>query len=106
MSLQVLGIQKLPGLNGLLLELIGIEGGNALLGGAVFFVLQAGFLQPVQQTVPRQQQRGPVADLQVFRCNGNALGAYVLHLRPQALTVHGHAVAQNIDHALAEDAGG
>ena len=99
-------IEEFPGHDGLFLELVGVEGGDALLGGAVFFVLQAGLLQAVQIPVPGQQQGGPVADHQVVRRNGHALGGDVLYLLPQALAVQGHAVAQDVDHAVPEDAGG
>ena len=56
--------------------------------------------------MPGQQQRGPVTDLQVLGGNGNALAGDIHDLVPQALAVQGHAVAQNVHHALAEDAGG
>ncbi len=99
-------IEEFPGHDGLFLELVGVEGGDALLGGAVFLVLQAGLLQAVQIPVPGQQQRGPVADFQVVRRDGNALGDDLLHFLPQALTVQGHAVAQDVDDAVPENAGG
>ena len=73
---------------------------------AVLLVRQTGLLQAVQVPVPGQQQGGPVADLQVLRGDGHALAGDVLHLGPQALAVQGHAVAQDVHHALAEDAGG
>ncbi|MPM53557.1 hypothetical protein SDC9_100325 [bioreactor metagenome] len=100
------GIQQFSCLHGLLLEFIRIKGGNALLRGAVFLVGKALLLQPVQQAVPRQQQRRPVADFQILRSDGHALAPDVLHLGPQTLAVHSHAVAQNIHHARAENTGG
>ena len=62
MGLQVLGVQQFTGQDRLLLVLVGIEGGDALLGGAVLLILQALLLQSVQLPVPGQQQTGPFAD--------------------------------------------
>ena len=76
------------------------------LGGAVLLVLEARFLQRVELAVPRQQQRGALADLQVLRCNRHACGAQGLDLVIQVLAVERHAVAENVHHALAEDAAG
>ena len=86
--------------------LVGVEGGDALLGGAVLLICKALLFQVVQITVPGQKQAGPVADLQIFRGDGDALGHHVLHLRPEALAVHGHAVAQDVHHPVPKNAGG
>ena len=56
MGLQARRIQQLTGLNGFFLVLIGVERRDALLGGAVFLVLEPRLLQRVQLPVPRQQQ--------------------------------------------------
>ena len=106
MGLQVVGIQQLTGLNGLFLVLVGIERSDALLGGAVHLVLQAGLLQRVQLPVPRQQQGSPMADHQILRRDADACGAERLHLLHQIFAVQRHAVAQNVHHAAAENAGG
>ena len=71
-----------------------------------FLSCQPGFLQPVQLPVPGQQQGGPVADFQILRRNGHAGGADGVHLTEQVLAVQRHAVAQNVHHALPENAGG
>ena len=106
MGLQVLRIQKLSGLNGLFLVFIGIEGGDALLGGAVLLVLETGLLQCIQLPVPRQQQGGPVADQQVFRGNGHSGGPQRLDLRQEIFAVQRHAVAEDVHDTLVENAGG
>ena len=106
MLLQVLGVQQLPGHHRLFLIPVGIEGGDALLGGAVFLVRQTGFLQTVQLPVPRQQQGSPVADLQILRGDGHTGGPDGVHLIQQVFAVQGHTVAQNVHHALPENAGG
>ena len=106
MPLQILGVEELTRLQGLLLVLIRVEGGDALLGGAVLLVLEALLLQGVQLPVPGQEQGGPVADLQVLRGDGDAGGPDALHLVIKILAVQGHAVAQDVHHALPEDAGG
>ena len=103
---QLLRVQQLTGHDGLLLVFIGIEGGNALLGGAVLLVRQTGLLQAVQIPVPGQQQGGAVADLQILGGDGHALRHHVLHLDPQVLAVQSHAVAQDVHHAIPENAGG
>ena len=103
---QGLPIEQLAGQEGLFLILIGIEGGDALLGGAIGMILQAGFLQAVQLAMPGQQQGGPIADAQVIRRQGDALGADLLHLDPEVFQIQGHAVAQDVQDALPEDAGG
>ena len=103
---ELLGVEKLPGHDRLFLVFVGVEGGDALLGGAVLLIRKALLLQVVQITVPGQQQAGPVADLQIFRGDGDALGHHVLHLRPEALAVHGHAVAQDVHHPVPKNAGG
>ena len=105
MGFQILGIQKFAGHDGFLLVLIRIEGGNTLLSGAVLFICQTGFLQRIQIAVPGQQQGSAVTDLQVFGSQRNTLAHHILHLDPQVFAVHGNTVAQNVDHALAEDAG-
>ena len=53
---QVFRIEELAGLNRLFLIFVRVEGGDSLLGRAVFFILQALFLQFIQQNVPRQHQ--------------------------------------------------
>ena len=42
----------------------------------------------------------------IFRRDGHALVHDVGHLSPQALAIQSHAVAQDVHHTLAEDAGG
>ena len=106
MGLQVLRIQKLSGLNGLFLIFIGIEGGDALLGGAVLLVLETGLLQCIQLPVPRQQQGGPVADQQVFRGNRHSGGPQRLDLRQEVFAVQRHAVAEDVHAPFVENAGG
>ena len=106
MRLEVLGVEQLAGEHGLLLILVGIERRDALLGGAVLLVLEARFLQRVELAVPRQQQGGALADLQVLRCNRHTCGAQGLDLVIQVLAVERHAVAENVHHTLAEDAAG
>ena len=106
MGAELPGVEEFPSHDGLFLELVGVEGGDTLLGGAVFLVLQAGLLQAVQIPVPGQQQGGPVADHQVVRGDGHALGGHLLDFLPQALAIQGHAVAQDVDHAVPENAGG
>ena len=103
---ELLRIEQLSCEDGLLLILIRIERRDALLGGAVLLVRETGLFQRIQLPVPGQQQRGSVADLQIFRRDGYALGHHILHLIPEVLAVQRHAVAQNVDHALAENAGG
>ena len=56
MADQVFRIEELAGLNRLFLIFVRVEGGDSLLGRAVFFILQALFLQFIQQNVPRQHQ--------------------------------------------------
>lgn len=56
--------------------------------------------------MPGQQQGGPVADLQIVGGDGHSLAHHILHLVVQAFAVQGYAVAQNVYHALTEDAGG
>ena len=62
MLLKMLRVKQLASHDGLFLIFIGIEWGNALLGGAIFLVRKASFFQTIQFPVPRQQQRCPVAD--------------------------------------------
>ena len=106
MGLQVVGVQQLAGQDRLLLVLVGIEGGDALLGGAVLLVLQALLLQSVQLPVPGQQQAGPLADHQVLRGDVHAAPADGFDFLEQVLAVQGHAVAQNVHDTGAENAGG
>ena len=96
MGLQVLGVQQLSGQHGLFGEFIRIEGGDALLGGAELLIGQPGFLQTIQITMPGHQQRGSVADFQVFGGQGHALGLHFLHFFPEVFRVQGHAVAQDL----------
>ena len=56
--------------------------------------------------MPGQQQRGPVADFQILRGDGNALAGNVLDLIPETFRIQRHAVAQNVYHTRAEQAGG
>ena len=106
MGLQVLGVQQFTGQDRLLLVLVGIEGGDALLGGAVLLVLQALLLQGVQLPVPGQQQTGPLADQQVLGGDVHAALADGVDLLEQILAVQGHAVAQDVHDTGAENAGG
>ena len=106
MLLQMLGVEQLSGHHRLFLVLVGIEGGDALLGGAVLLVSQPGFLQTVQLPVPGQQEGGPVADLQILRGDGHPGGPEGVHLRQQVFAVQRHAVAQNVYHTFPENAGG
>ena len=106
MLLQLFGVHQFPCQNGFLLIFIGIEGGNALLRGTVFLVLQAKLLQLVKLPVPGQKQRSPVADHQVFGGQGNALSGDSFHFLPEIFRVQCHAVAQNVHHTRAENAAG
>ncbi len=106
MGLQVLGIKQLSRHYGLLLVLVGVEGGDALLGGAVFFIGKPRFLQAVQSPVPGKQKGCPVADLQVFWGNSHTFGGYFLNFLPQVFRIQCHAVAKNVGDALTEDPGG
>ena len=83
--------------------LVGIEGGDALLGGAVLLVLQAGLLQPIQFPVPGKQQGSPVADFQVLRGNTNPLALHILDLFPQVFRIQSNPVSENVDYTLVED---
>ena len=100
----MLGMQQLARHHRLFLILVGIERRDALLGRAVLLVGKARLLQPVQLAVPRQQQRRAVADLQVIRRDGDARGADGVHFAQQILAVQRHAVAEDVDDALAENA--
>ena len=106
MRLEVLGVEQLARQHGLFLILVGVERRDALLGGAVLLVLEPRFLQRVEFAMPRQQQGGALADLQVLRRDRHACGAQGLDLVIQVLAVERHAVAENVYHALAEDAAG
>ena len=55
--------------------------------------------------MPRQQQAGPVGDLQVVRRDGDSFAADVFHLGPEVLEVQGDPVAQDVHDAVPEDAG-
>ena len=105
-ALQVFGVQKLSGLDGLFLIFVAVDRSNAPLGGAVGTILQTGLLQGVQVPVVGEHQGGAVGDLKVFGSDLDARLLQVLDLLPQMLTVDDHTVAQDIDNALAEDAGG
>ena len=102
---QLFGIEQFAGHNGLLLELIGIEGSDTLTGRTELLILQTGLFQVVQIPVPGQQQGGAVADLQVFGGQGYTLSHNFLHFGPQAFAVQSNAVAQDIDDAITENAG-
>ena len=106
MLIKMIGMQEFTRHNGLFLVLIRVERRNALLGGAVLFILQAGFLQTVLETVPGQQQRRPVADFQVVRGDGYAFLGNILHFLPQVFRVNGDAVSQDVHNTLPENAGG
>ena len=103
---QILRVEQLAGLNGLLLIFIGIEGGNALLGGAILFVLQPAFLQGIQSNVPGQHQRGAVADLEIVGRDGHSLRSHAFHLIPQVFKIQCHAVSQDIHNTRPENTGG
>ena len=106
MLIKMLGMQEFSRHNGLFLVFIGVKRRNALLGGAVLFILQPGFLQTVLKTVPGQQQRRPVADFQIVRGDGHALPGDILHFLPQVFRVNGDAVPEDIHDTLPENAGG
>ena len=97
-------IVQFPGQQRFLLIFVGIERRYPLLGGAVLFVLEPRFLQRVQIPVPRQKEGSSLADLQVFRRDGDARRAERFDLRPQVFQIQGHAVAKDVDHPRAEDA--
>jgi len=106
MGPQMVGVQQLAGQDGLFLVLVGIEGGDALLGGAVLLILQPLLLQGVQLPVPGQQQTGPFADQQILGGDVHAALADGVDLLEQILAVQGHAVAQDVHDTGAENAGG
>ena len=105
MLAQVLRVQELAGHDGLLLVLVAVERSDALLRRAVLLVLQALLLERIQLPVPRQQERGAVADLQVLRRDGDARGADGVHLALEVLQIDGDAVAEDVHNTAAEDAG-
>ena len=100
----MLRVQELARLHGLFLVLVAIERRDALLGRAVLLVGKTRFLERVELAVPGQQQRRAVADLQILRRDDNARGAQRLHLLEQVFAVQRHAVAQDVDNAVAENA--
>ena len=106
MLLQMLGVQQLTGLNGLLLVLISIEGSNTLLGGAVLFVCQTGLLQRIQIPVPGQQQGSAVTDLQIVGSDGHPGSPELIHFIQQILAIKRNAITQNVHNTLTENAGG
>ncbi len=54
----------------------------------------------------REHDRRAVADLQVFGRDGNALAAQFVHLFQQLFGVDDRAVAEDVDHAFAENTAG
>ena len=106
MPYQIVRVEQFPGLNGLLLVLVGVKRRNALFGGAVLFVLQPVLFQFVQSDMPGQHQRGTVADFQIFGRDGNALCCDTFDLSPKVCQIQSNTVTQNIDNALSENAGG
>ena len=104
-GLQLFRIEQFARQHGLFLVFIGVERRDSLLGGAELLVFQPQLFQLVQLPVPRQQQRRPVTDHQVFRCHLHALFRQRADLSQQVFGVHGHAVAQDIHDTLAENAG-
>ena len=64
------------------------------------------FLSARRASSRESRSRCQVADFQVLRRDGHALVHDVGHLSPQALAIQSHAVAQDVHHTLAEDAGG
>ena len=85
---------------------VAVNGCDTALSGAVFGVLEACFLKLVQQLMIGENDGCPVADLEVFRRDGNARLAQGLHLAPKRLEVDHRAVAEHVYHARAEDARG
>ena len=106
MLLQVLRVQQFSSQDRFLLVFVRIKRCDALLGGTVFLIRQSCLLQAVQFPVPGQQKRGPVADLQVLRCDRNTLAGHILDLLPEVLRVQRNAVTQDVHHARPENAGG
>ncbi|MPM59266.1 hypothetical protein SDC9_106106 [bioreactor metagenome] len=53
-----------------------------------------------------EDDRRTVADLEVFRRNRDSLRAQIVHLLEQFLRVNDRAVAEHVDNAFPEDAGG
>ena len=105
MAFQLFRPEKFPRHHRLLLVFVGIERRDSLFGGSVLLIRQPRLLQRVQIPVPGQQQRCPVADLQVFRGYGDSFRLHVPDLLHQVLRIQGHAVSQQIHHALVEDPG-
>ena len=103
---QLIGVEKLPGEHGFLLVFVGVERRDALLRGAVFLIGQPLLLQRVQVPVPGQQQAGAFTDFQILRRQCDALCGDILHLLPQVLRIQRHTVAEDVDDAVAENAGG
>ena len=56
--------------------------------------------------MPRQNQRGTLTDLQVLGSDRDTLSDDGLHLLVKVLEIESHAVAQDIDNALSENARG
>ena len=87
------------------MRLVRVERRDPLLGGAVFFVLEPGFLQGVQLAMPGQKDGRPGADLQILRCDAHAGRAKRFHLRPQVFKIQGHVAAEDVDDAFPKHAG-
>ena len=101
-----LQVQEVAHAQGLLHIFVRVDGGDAPAGGAELLARQAVLLQLVQQLVVGHTDGGPVADLQVFRRDGDAAIPEALYLAAQVLQVDDHAGTQHVDGALPEDAGG
>ncbi|CDB87439.1 putative uncharacterized protein [Firmicutes bacterium CAG:170] len=102
---QILRIQQLAHHNGLFLILVGIDRRDAAQSGAVFLVLQAGFLQTVQRTVEREDDGRALGDLEILRRDGHARLLKLGDLAPEALQIDHNAVAEDVHNAGQTDAG-
>ena len=90
----------------LLAVLVGVHRGDAAAGGTELLIGQALLLHHVLQAVIGQADDGLLADLEVFRGDGDALLGQAADLTHQVLQVDDHAVAHDVDGGLPEDAGG
>ena len=103
MGQQFLFIEKLSGQNGLLLILIGIERRDTLLGGSVFLIGETLFLKGIQFSVPRQQKRSAVRDLQAVRCDLYTLRHNIIHFFPEVFRIECDTVSEDINDPVTED---
>ena len=103
MLVKLLRVEQLTRENRLLLIFIRIERRDALLRRAVLLVRQSRLLEPVKLTVPRQNQRGTLTDLQVLGPDRHALPDHGLHFLIQILQIESHAVSEDIHNTLAEN---